>query len=160
MRLIGRHLSFCLNGQLVELVASPGETLRACFSRQEGHHTLLVSSFSDSTQEHAPVPFLTYDGRGWTWDVGSCTAESQAPPTAKQSEGRPLSSDAELAPTSRDGTCWTDWEPQPPLTSSTTTEPKSQSSGGLGQRLVNVRRSVRRPMIFDVLEQPSSCHED
>jgi hypothetical protein len=128
MRLIGRHLSFCLNGQLVELVASPGETLRACFSRQEGHHTLLVSSFSDSTQEHAPVPFLTYDGRGWTWDVGSCTAESPAPPTARPNVVRPLSSAAELAATSVDGDGWTGFPP----TSSTTTEPKSQSSEGLG----------------------------
>jgi hypothetical protein len=113
--------------------------------------------FWDSTPAHDPVRSSILDGSGLISNEGFCTVVPPAPPTAKPSEDRPLSSDAELAATSNDGVEWIAW---PPSTSSTTTEPKSQSSDDHGQPLAKYLESLRPLMTFVERERPSLCHED
>ena len=132
MNLIGRRLSFFLNGQQVELEALPGQTLRVFFGWHEGRRTLRALSYSDSTPGAEPELCWIYDGLGWTPNEPSFTEGNQALRTPEQSDARPSSLDDESSPISSDGVEWT-----PPLKcfgSSPTKENRFANFGGPGQR--------------------------
>lgn len=133
MHLIGRRLSFSLNGQQVELEASPGETLRAFFGAREGRPILRVLSYLGSTPAVGPARCLSYDGIGWTLEELCSIAELRERQMDPQSGARPSNSDEESSHTFSDGNVAMierAWEKKP---SSIMTEPQSKNCDGLGQ---------------------------
>jgi hypothetical protein len=150
--LSGNRLSFSLNGQPVELEASPGQTLRASYGLLDGRHTLHVSSYSDSTPGAGPVRSWTFDGIGWTPGEPCFIDESREPPTAEPSDGRRSSSGDGSPRTSLDGDGWMGFNVN---TSSTTTGSPSESYAEAGHRLAREAVLRHARTIFDELEPQS-----
>jgi hypothetical protein len=152
----GSRLSFCLNGQKVELEASAGHTLHAYYGQRDGRRTLFVSSFSDFTREADPAHCWIYDGTGWTSPEASCTDESPAPPTAKPSGDLQSNLDGEYVSTSQGGSVWMGprWEQ-----SSITTARPSGNFAGLGEPHVSGPVSAHHRTTSAEPEPPSSLPE-